>query len=77
LWRETNIRNFLPWEDIADEVERLLAFGKGSPNAANNTTDGEQENNQEVDRDETDSYDKVIFGRRRTDSVVVDCGRLS
>ena len=25
LWRETKIRNVLPWEDIADEAERLLA----------------------------------------------------
>ena len=33
--------------------------------------DGEQENDQ-VDRDETDPYNEVIFGRRRPDSVVVD-----
>jgi hypothetical protein len=29
-----NIGNVLPWEDIADEAERLLAFGKGGRNAA-------------------------------------------
>jgi hypothetical protein len=34
--------------------------------------DGKQEYDQEVDRDETDPYDKVIFGQRRPDSVVVD-----
>jgi hypothetical protein len=33
---------------------------------------GEKENDQEVDRDETDPYNEVIFGRRRPDSVVVD-----
>ena len=32
---------------------------------------GEQECAQEIGRDETESYD-VIFGRRRTDSVLVD-----
>jgi len=34
--------------------------------------DGERENDQEVDRDETDPYNEVTFGRRRPDSVVVD-----
>jgi hypothetical protein len=26
LWRETNIGNVLPWEDIADEAKRLLVI---------------------------------------------------
>ena len=34
--------------------------------------DGEQEYDQEVERDETDPYDEVFFGRRSPDSVVVD-----
>jgi hypothetical protein len=60
-------------EDIADEAERLLAFGKGIRNAAKEGhDDGEQENDQEVERDETDPYNEVIFGRRRPDSVVID-----
>jgi hypothetical protein len=55
LWRETNIGNVLPWEDIAGEAERLLAFGKGGRNAAKEGHNGgEQENDQEVERDETD-----------------------
>jgi hypothetical protein len=29
LWRETKIGNIFPWEDIADEAERLLAISKG------------------------------------------------
>ena len=31
-----------------------------------------QGNDQEVDRDETDPYNEVTFGRRRPDSVVID-----
>jgi hypothetical protein len=51
-----------------------------SRNAANEGhDDGEQENDQEVERDElhlavTDPYKEVILGRRRPDSVVVDVG---
>jgi hypothetical protein len=29
LWKETNIGDVLPWEDITDEAERLLAISKG------------------------------------------------
>ena len=65
--------NALPWEDIADEAERLLAISKGGRNAAKEGHDDEElENDQEVERDETDPYDEVIFGRMRPDSVVVD-----
>jgi hypothetical protein len=31
-WREMNIGIFSPWEDIADEAERLLAISKGGRN---------------------------------------------
>jgi hypothetical protein len=68
-----NIGIFSPWEDIADEAERLLAISKGGRNAAKEGHDDEElENDQEVERDETDPYDEVIFGRMRPDSVVVD-----
>ena len=33
---------------------------------------GEQDYDREVEREGTDPYDEVIFGRRRPDSVVVD-----
>ncbi len=33
--------------------------------------DKEQEGDQEVARDETDTYNKTIFGRRRPDSIAV------
>jgi hypothetical protein len=63
----------LPWEDITDEAARLLARGKVSRNDVNEGHDGgEQESDQEVERDETDPYNEVIFGRRRPDSGVVD-----
>ena len=44
-----------------------------SRNAANEGhDDGEQENDQEVERNETDPYNEVIFRRRRPESVMVD-----
>ena len=30
FWRETKIGDILPWEDVADELERLLAIGKAN-----------------------------------------------
>jgi hypothetical protein len=63
-----------PWEDVADEAQRLLDdINKANRNAPNEDhEDGVQENDQEIDRDETDPYNEVTFGRRRPDSVVVD-----
>ena len=73
MWRETRIGHALPWEDAADEAQRLLDIHKARQNAKREDhEDGEQENDQEADRDETDPYNEVIFGRRRPDSVVVD-----
>ena len=73
LWRESRIGDVLPWEDVADEAQRLLDINKASQNDENKDHgDGEQKNDQEVDRDETDPYNQVTFGRRRPDSVVVD-----
>ncbi len=54
-------------------MERLLDINKASQNDENKDHgDGEQKNDQEVDRDETDPYNEVTFGRRRPDSIVVD-----
>ena len=81
LWKETNIGDILPWEDITDEAERLLALlaiNKGGRNAAKEGHDDEElENDQEVERDGTDPYNEVIFGRRRPDSVVIDWAKRS
>jgi hypothetical protein len=63
LWRETKIGDVLPWKDIADEAEGLLAISKASRNAAHGGhDDGKQENDQELERDETDTYYEVILG---------------
>ena len=63
LWTETKIGDVLPWKDIADEVEGLLAISKASRNAAHEGyDDGKQENDQELERDETDTYYEVILG---------------
>jgi hypothetical protein len=65
LWRETKIGGVLPWEDVADEAERLLATSKASRSASHEGHhDGEQENDQELERDETEHHNEVIFGRR-------------
>ena len=66
LWRETKIGNVLPWEGIANEADRLMDMSKASQNAPNDDHDEwEHANNQEVDQDETDSHNEVIFGRGR------------
>jgi hypothetical protein len=64
LWKETRIGDVLPWEDFADEAQTLLDIHKASMlNAPHeDQEDGGQENDQEVDRDETDPYNEVIFG---------------
>jgi hypothetical protein len=73
LWGETRIGDVLPWEDVAVKAQRLLDIHNASRNAPHEDhEDGEKENDQDVDRDETDPYNEVIFGRKRPDSVVVD-----
>jgi hypothetical protein len=73
MWKDTEIGNELPWEDIEDESERLLEIRRASQDTTtkdNNTAD--QECDQEVGLDEAESYEEVIFGQRRPDSVVVN-----
>ena len=41
----------------------LILISRNAPNEDHE--DGEQENDQEVDRDETDLYNEITFGRRR------------
>jgi hypothetical protein len=63
----------LPWDEIADEAERLLASDQANRKGPDDDhADKEQENDQVVDRDETDPYNEDIFGRRRPNSVAVD-----
>jgi hypothetical protein len=55
LWRETKIGDLLPWEDVANEAEMLLAISKVNRDAANEDhDDGEQDDDKEVKRDEMD-----------------------
>jgi hypothetical protein len=71
FWRETKIGDVLPWEDMADEAERPLAISKANRAATKEGHENkEQEDGQEGD--EGDPHNGVIFGRRRSDSVVVD-----
>jgi hypothetical protein len=73
LWTETKIGDILPWDEIADEAERLLESDQANRQVPDDDhVDKEQEDDQVVDRDETDPYHEVIFGRRRPDSVAVD-----
>jgi hypothetical protein len=69
LWAETRIGNILPWDEIADEAERLLEDHQANRQVP------EQDDDQVVDRDGTDHYHEVIFGRRRPDSIAVDWTR--
>jgi hypothetical protein len=69
LWAETKMGNILPWDEIADESERLLEGDQATRQVP------EQEDDQVVDRDETDPYHEVIFERRRPDSIAVDWTR--
>ena len=71
--RVTRIGNILPWDESADETERLLEGDQANQQAQDDDhEDKEQEDDQGVDQEETDPYNDVIFGRRRPDSVAVD-----
>jgi hypothetical protein len=73
LWKDTEIGNVLPWEDNEDEAEKLLEVRRASQDATTKDNEnGEQKCDREVMRDGADSYEEVIFGRRRPDSVVID-----
>ena len=48
----------------------LILISRNAPNEDHE--DGEQENDKEVDRDETNLYNEITFGRRRPHSIVVD-----
>ena len=51
LWTETRIGSILPWDDIEDEVERLLESDEGTGQTATNThVDQDLGNDQGVER---------------------------
>ena len=73
LWVETKIGDILPWDEIADEAERLLESDQATRRAPDDDqVDKGQEGDQEVDRDDTDTHMNTVFGRRRPDSIAVE-----
>jgi hypothetical protein len=57
LWAETRLGDILPRDEIADEAERLLESDQATRRAPDDDlADKEQEGDQEVDRDETDTH---------------------
>ena len=70
LWAETMIGDILPWEDVEREAERLTRAN--ARNSENSDASQGQDDDRIVDRDETDPYNEVIFGRRRPDSVAIE-----
>ena len=52
---------------------RLLESTRANArNSDNSRASQEQDDDRTVDRDETDPYNEVIFGRRRPDSVAIE-----
>jgi hypothetical protein len=73
LWEGTRIGDILPWDEIEDEAETLLERVRANRKTSDDShVRKEQEDDPVVDRDETDPYNEVIFGRRRPDSVAID-----
>jgi hypothetical protein len=73
LWAETKIGDILPWEDVEREAEKLLESIRANERGPENSgANQEQDDDRIVDRDETDPYNEVIFGRRRPDSVAIE-----
>jgi hypothetical protein len=63
------IGDILPWEDVEREAERLLENTRANARNSENSCASQE---QDDDRDETDPYNEVIFGRRRPDSVAIE-----
>jgi hypothetical protein len=61
------------WQDVEREAERLLDIARANEqDSENGRVNQEQDDDRIVDRDETDPYNEVIFGRRRPDSVAIE-----
>ncbi len=48
LWTETRIGNILPWDEIADEAERLLASGQANRQAPDDDQLAKEQENDQV-----------------------------
>ena len=59
--------------EIADKAEWLLESDQATRGVLDDDrADKKQEDDQEVDRDDTDTHMETIFGRRRPDSIAVE-----
>jgi hypothetical protein len=59
--------------EISDEEEWLLESDLATRGYLDDDrADKKQEDDQEVDRDDTDTHMETIFGRRRPDSIAVE-----
>jgi hypothetical protein len=52
LWKGTKIGDVLPWEDVADEAERLLSIITVRDSTQESHNDREQEDDQEKKGDD-------------------------
>jgi hypothetical protein len=62
LWSETKTGDVLPWVDLADGAERLLAISKANRAATKEGHENkDKEDDQEVTKGEGDPYNEVVM----------------
>ncbi len=71
LWKETNIGKILPWDDIEEEAEELIAKKREGKQAWSSDKTSQQRDDELID-DEKEPSEEVIFGQRRPDSLAID-----
>ncbi len=71
LWKETNIGKILPWDDIEEEAEKLIAKKREEKQAWSSDKTSQQRDDELID-DEKEPSEEVIFGQRRPDSLAID-----
>ena len=71
LWKETKIGEILPWDDIEEEAEELIARRRVERRASV-SNQANQQREDESGGDEKDPSEEVIFGQRRPDSLAID-----
>jgi len=63
LWKETNIGKILPWDDIEEEAEELIAKKREEKQALSSDKTSQQRDDERVG-DEKEPSEEVIFGQR-------------
>ena len=61
LWKETNIGKILPWDDIEEEAEELIAKEREEKQALSSDKTSRQRDDELVS-DEKEPHEEVIFG---------------